>query len=99
LQREIHKILIIKQESMELNSLTAISPIDGRYPGKPSDLRPYFSEFALIKYRVIVEIQYLKALVEAGIEGMTDFPKEKLADLDAWCANFSEEDAIWIKDT
>lgn len=84
---------------MELNSLTAISPIDGRYHGKTSDLRPYFSEFALIKYRVIVEIQYLKALVEAGIEGMTDFPKEKLADLDAWCANFSEEDAIWIKDT
>lgn len=84
---------------MILNSLTAISPIDGRYHAKTSELRPYFSEFALIKYRVIVEIKYLMALAEEGIAGMDDFPKEKFSNLNAIISNFSEEDATWIKDT
>jgi adenylosuccinate lyase len=84
---------------MELNSLTAISPIDGRYHAKTAELRAYFSEFALIKYRVIVEVKYLKALVEANIEGLQDFPKDKLIVLEAICTNFSEEDAMWIKNT
>lgn len=83
---------------MELNSLTAISPIDGRYHTKTSELRPFFSEFALIKYRVIVEIKYLIALAEEGIDGMKDFPKEKIPALEAICTNFSEKDANWIKD-
>jgi adenylosuccinate lyase len=84
---------------MILNSLTAISPIDGRYHAKTSELRPYFSEFALIKYRVIVEIKYLMALAEEGIAGMDHFPKEKFTNLNAIISNFSEEDATWIKDT
>lgn len=84
---------------MELNSLTAISPIDGRYHTKTSELRPYFSEFALIKYRVLVEIKYLVALAEEGIEGMHDFPKEKFSALESIISNFTEIDATWIKDT
>ncbi len=84
---------------MILNSLTAISPIDGRYHAKTSELRPYFSEFALIKYRVIVEIKYLMALAEEGIAGMDHFPKEKFTNLNAIISNFSEEDATWIKGT
>lgn len=84
---------------MELSSLTAISPIDGRYQRKTNELQPYFSEFGLIKYRVIVEVEYLIALVEAGIEPLKTFPKEKFADLRAICTNFSEEDALWIKNT
>ena len=84
---------------MILNSLTAISPIDGRYHSKTSELRPYFSEYALIKYRVIVEIKYLMTLAEEGIAGMDDFPKEKFTNLNAIIYNFSEEDATWIKDT
>ncbi len=84
---------------MELNSLTAISPIDGRYHGKTTELRPYFSEYALIKYRVLVEIKYLMALAEEGMEGMHDFPKDKFPALETVISNFSEEDATWIKDT
>lgn len=84
---------------MELSSLTAISPIDGRYQRKTNELQPYFSEFGLIKYRVIVEVEYLIALVEAGIEPLQQFPTDKFADLRAICTNFSEEDALWIKNT
>jgi adenylosuccinate lyase len=82
---------------MELSSLTAISPIDGRYQRKTNELQPYFSEFGLIKYRVIIEVEYLIALVESGVEPLQNFPKEKFADLKAICSNFSEEDALWIK--
>ncbi len=84
---------------MELNSLTAISPIDGRYQSKTSELQPYFSEFGLIKYRVIVEVEYLIALVEAGVAPLKGFPKDKYADLRAMCSDFSEEDANRIKNT
>jgi adenylosuccinate lyase len=84
---------------MTLNALTAISPIDGRYHSKTSELQAYFSEYALIKYRVIVEVKYLSALVNLGIDGLHDFPKEKLTNLEAICTNFTEEDALWIKET
>jgi adenylosuccinate lyase len=84
---------------MTLNALTAISPIDGRYQSKTQELQPYFSEFGLIKYRVIVEVEYLIALVESGINPLKDFPKDKYNDLRLLCANFSEIDAQWIKDT
>ena len=57
-------------KSMSLTSLTAISPVDGRYRSKVSELAPYFSEFGLIKYRVIIEVEYLIALVEAGVLDM-----------------------------
>jgi adenylosuccinate lyase len=84
---------------MILNSLTAISPIVGRYQSKTQELQPYFSEFGLIKYRVIVEVEYLIALVDLGIEPLKKFPKEKYSDLRDLCVNFSETDAQWIKDT
>lgn len=82
---------------MNFSSLTAISPIDGRYQNKTSELQPYFSEFGLIKYRVVVEVEYFIALVESGIKALADFPKEKYSDLRAVCSEFSEEDALWIK--
>jgi adenylosuccinate lyase len=84
---------------MEFSSLTAISPIDGRYQRKTKELQTYFSEFGLIRYRVVIEVEYLIALANAGIKGMEDFPKEKFEELRAICANFSEADALWIKDT
>jgi len=84
---------------MTLNALTAISPIDGRYQSKTQELQAYFSEFGLIKYRVIVEVEYLIALVESGITPLKNFPKEKYKDLRLLCVNFSEADAQWIKDT
>lgn len=88
-----------KKTEMILNALTAISPIDGRYQSKTQELQPYFSEFGLIKYRVIVEVEYLIALVDSGVEPLISFPKEKYSDLRALCTNFSEQDAQWIKDT
>lgn len=84
---------------MELNNLTAISPIDGRYHDKTKELQPYFSEFGLIRYRVIVEIEYIIALVDSGIEPLKSFPKEKYINLRAIIENFTEEDALWIKNT
>ncbi|MCO5258806.1 MAG: adenylosuccinate lyase [Crocinitomicaceae bacterium] len=82
---------------MELNSLTAVSPIDGRYHDKTTELQPYFSEFGLIKYRVIVEVEYLIALVESGIEPLKNFPRTAFPKLREVIANFSEQDALWIK--
>ncbi len=84
---------------MILNALTAISPIDGRYQGKTQELQTYFSEFGLIKYRVTVEVEYLIALVEEGVEPLKSFPKNKYSELRLLCTNFSEVDAQWIKDT
>ena len=82
---------------MNFSSLTAISPIDGRYQGKTNELQQYFSEFGLIKYRVFVEIEYFIAMVETGIDALADFPKEKYLNLRAMYSSFSEEDAMWIK--
>jgi adenylosuccinate lyase len=84
---------------MSLNTLTAISPIDGRYNGKTKELQNYFSEFGLIKYRVLVEVEYLIALVDSNIENLNDFPKDKFENLRSIYINFSEKDANWIKDT
>lgn len=84
---------------MELNNLTAISPIDGRYHDKTTELQPYFSEYGLIRYRVIVEVEYIIALVESGIEPLKSFPREKFINLRAIIENFSQDDALWIKNT
>ncbi|WP_312187451.1 adenylosuccinate lyase [Sphingobacterium sp.] len=84
---------------MALSSLTAVTPIDGRYYNNTNELSAFFSEFALIKYRVRVEVEYFIALSESGIPQLQQFDKtlnEKLRDI---YRNFSEEDAIWIKDT
>ncbi len=76
--------------------LNAISPIDGRYYDKTKDLSKFFSEFALIKYRVIVEIEYLKALAKLDISGLSGLA-DKTAILDMVITNFSEADAEKIK--
>ncbi|GAA0882160.1 MULTISPECIES: adenylosuccinate lyase [Sphingobacterium] len=84
---------------MALSSLTAVTPIDGRYYNNTNELSAFFSEFALIKYRVRVEVEYFIALSESGIAQLQQFDKtlnEKLRDI---YRNFSEEDAIWIKNT
>lgn len=83
---------------MNFNPLTTISPIDGRYHSKTKELQPYFSEFGLIRYRVIVEVEYFIAMVESGVKALADFPKERYEDMRALCTSFSEEDAQWIKD-
>ncbi|WP_099369666.1 adenylosuccinate lyase [Sphingobacterium sp. 1.A.5] len=84
---------------MTLSALTAITPIDGRYYNTTKDLSNYFSEFALIKYRVLVEVEYFISLSESGIQQLAHFDgslNDKLRDI---YRNFSLEDAQWIKDT
>lgn len=82
---------------MDLNSLTAISPIDGRYRETVKPLAPYFSEYALMQYRVQVEIEYLIAL-SGVISELDDFPVYRLRDLRAIYKNFTEKNAIEIKE-
>lgn len=84
---------------MDLNALTAISPVDGRYRNKTIELAQYFSEFGLIKYRVQVEVEYLISLVESGIEPLKNFPTDRFDALRNCYLNFSESDALWIKNT
>ena len=84
---------------MTSSLLTALSPLDGRYASKVSDLRPFFSEFALIKHRVKVEIEWLKALsCESAITEVPAFSAATIAQLDALANNFSEADAQAVKD-
>jgi len=82
-----------------MNELTAITPIDGRYRSKVENLGNYFSEFALIKYRVLVEIEYFIALAEKGTGLMSEFPKDKFDDLRGLYENFTEADALKVKAT
>lgn len=84
---------------MTLLTLKAISPIDGRYHNTTKELSAYFSEFALIKNRVLVEIEYFIALANSGIPTLKHFDgslNEKLREI---YKNFSVKDAQWIKDT
>lgn len=83
---------------MSITTLTAISPIDGRYRNKVDELGTYFSEFGLIKYRVLVEIEYFIALCESPIPQLSDFEKKKYSDLRSIYNDFSTEDAQKIKD-
>lgn len=84
---------------MQLTELNAISPIDGRYRNKTVSLAPYFSEEALIKYRVLIEVEYFIALCEAGLPQLAGVDKKLYADLRNIYENFSTEDALWIKET
>ena len=85
---------------MNLSSLTAISPIDGRYADKTQGLRLIFSEYGLIRYRVEVEVRWLQRLAaHAGVPEVPAFSAEATAFLDALVDNFSEADAEWIKTT
>ena len=83
---------------MTLSSLSAISPIDGRYNSKTVQLQNYFSESSLIKFRVQVEIEYFIALCNTSIIQLNHFPTEKFPLLRDLYLNFSEKDAIRIKD-
>ena len=83
---------------MNLSPLTAVSPIDGRYYTSTNSLSEYFSEFALIKYRVLVEVEYFIALCESGIPQLAHFDGSLNDRLRNIYKNFSVEDAQWIKD-
>ena len=83
---------------MELSALSAISPVDGRYGSKVKSLRPIFSEFGLIKYRVTVEVRWLQKLAETNaIAEVPSFSAEANAVLNSIVNDFSEEDALSIK--
>lgn len=82
---------------MSLSPLNAISPIDGRYRNKVNELAPYFSEEALIKYRVLVEIEYFIALCEIPLPQLSDIDNTIFDDLRKIYKDFSSEDALAIK--
>jgi adenylosuccinate lyase len=83
---------------MSLTTLNALSPLDGRYQTKLDELRPYFSEYALIKHRAWVEVEWLKALAAASeLTEIAAFSPATIKELDAAIANFSEADAAQVK--
>ena len=84
---------------MQLTELNAISPIDGRYRSKTVSLSPFFSEEALIKYRVLIEVEYFIALCEADLPQLSGVNKSVFDALRKIYNNFSTEDALWIKET
>lgn len=83
---------------LNLNELNAISPIDGRYRSKTADLAPYFSEQALIKYRVLIEVEYFIALCELPLPQLKGVDQSAFPSLRDLYNQFSEEDAIAIKE-
>jgi adenylosuccinate lyase len=83
---------------VKLSPLLAISPIDGRYHLATQSLAPYFSELALIRYRVLVEVEYFIALCEIPLPELNKFPKEKFAALRSLYENFTESAAEQIKE-
>ncbi len=84
---------------MNLTSLTAISPVDGRYRRHTSELAAYFSEFGLIRYRVLVEVEYFIALCELPLPQLTGVDSKLFPQLREIYTQFSEEDALRIKET
>ena len=83
---------------MSLTTLNALSPLDGRYQTKLDALRPYFSEYALIKHRAWVEVEWLKALAAAKeLAEIAPFSAETINELNQAIANFSEADASQVK--
>lgn len=83
---------------MELNTLTAISPIDGRYRNKVTELAHYFSEWALIKYRIRIEVEYFIALVELPVPQLAGFDKSLFEKLRSLYLHFNEADALRVKE-
>jgi adenylosuccinate lyase len=83
---------------MSLNQLTAISPVDGRYYKQVSELSSYFSEYALIYYRVYVEVEYFIALCEVPLPQLSEFDKKLYPSLRKIYEDFNEENALHIKD-
>ncbi|WP_018478345.1 adenylosuccinate lyase [Pontibacter roseus] len=84
---------------MNLTSLTAISPVDGRYRRNTTELAAYFSEFGLIRYRVLVEVEYFIALCELPLPQLSEVPANLFGDLRAIYEQFTEADALRIKET
>lgn len=83
---------------MELTLLTAISPVDGRYREKTDVYAPFFSEFALIRYRVLVEIEYFIALCEIPLKQLESVPAETFQKLRLVYQHFNEQDALCVKE-
>lgn len=83
---------------MDLDILTAVSPIDGRYRSKTEPLAPYFSEYALMKYRVRVEVEYFITLCELPLPQLKDFPTNLFDKLRSFYRDFSEADAARVKE-
>jgi len=83
---------------MELNFLTAISPLDGRYRQKVDELDQYFSEFGLIRYRLMVEVEYFLALCDIPLPQLRDFRKENHSVLRSFYEEFSLRDAEKVKE-
>ncbi|MCU4176168.1 adenylosuccinate lyase [Carboxylicivirga sp. N1Y90] len=83
---------------MDIQLLTAISPIDGRYRNKVDGLALYFSEYALIRYRVLVEVEYFIALCEQPLPQLADFDKNLYEDLRKIYTDFQLEDADRVKE-
>jgi len=83
---------------MELNFLTAISPLDGRYRHKVDELDLYFSEFGLIRYRLMVEVEYFIALCDIPLPQLTDFKKDNFKTLRSFYEDFDLVDAEKIKE-
>ena len=83
---------------MELNTLTALSPIDGRYRNTIHTLSPYFSEYGLIRYRVLIEVEYFIALCEIPLPQLESFDAALFANLRQISGNFNEEEAKSIKE-
>ncbi len=84
---------------MQLTELNAISPIDGRYRSKTQSLAPYFSEEALIKYRVLVEVEYFISLCNAQLPQLSGVNASAYEELRKIYTHFTTEDALWIKET
>jgi adenylosuccinate lyase len=84
---------------MNLSPLQAISPVDGRYRNTTQNLSQYFSESALIRYRIFVEIEYFIALCETGLSGLSAFDKSNYDSLRAIFTDFNDQDAQEVKDT
>ncbi len=90
---------LIDLAAMQLSSLTAISPVDGRYRRQTQELAAYFSEYALIRYRVQVEVEYFISLCEIPLPQLEGIGKEVFAQLREIYLNFSESDALKVKET
>ena len=83
---------------MKLNKLTAISPVDGRYRSKVEALSSYFSEYGLIRYRVLVEVEYFIALCQTGIPQLSEVKEEQFEQLRKIYTHFTVENAQQVKD-
>jgi len=96
-----HYFCTFKQQhnNMSLTTLNAISPIDGRYRKATKPLAEFFSEEALIKYRVLVEVEYFISLCENDLPQLKDVNSTTFDALRNIYKNFSTEDALWIKET